>query len=130
MFMNFVLTTEPLFKSLLQKESYSNACIKVNSVVNGPIFPGKWVVTCYCDKQMRKKNQFLPSKLGKLSTEIAELTKSLEHTQDKSDDELKAIKTDTKNLDSAVKETEQKIEEFPDINKKNSRIGQGEITSV
>ena len=77
-----------------------------------------------------KKNQFLPSKLDKLSTEIAELTKSLEHTQDKSDDELKAIKTDTKNLDSAVKEIEQKIEEFPDINKKNSRIGQGEITFV
>ena len=56
--------------------------------------------------------------LDKLSTEMAELTKSLEHTQDQLDDELKTIKIDIKNLDSAVKEIEKKIEEFPKINKK------------
>ena len=42
---------------------------------------------------------------------MAELTKSLEHTQDQLDNELKTVKTDIKNLDSAVKEFEQKIEE-------------------
>ena len=46
--------------------------------------------------------------LDKLSTEMAELTKSLERTQDQLDDELKTIKTDIKNLDSAVKEIEKK----------------------
>ena len=49
---------------------------------------------------------------------MAELTKSLEHTQDQLDDELKTIKIDIKNLDSAVKEIEKKIEEYPKINKK------------
>ena len=39
---------------------------------------------------------------------MAELTKSLEHTQDQLDDELKTIKIDIKNLDSAVKEIEKK----------------------
>ena len=57
-------------------------------------------------------------RLDKLSTEMAELTKSLEHTQDQLDDELKTIKTDIIDLDSAVKEIEQKIEEYPNINKK------------
>ena len=57
-------------------------------------------------------------RLDKLSTEMAELTKSLEHTQDQLDDKLKTIKTNIKNLDSAVKEIEQKIEEYPDVNKK------------
>ena len=46
--------------------------------------------------------------LDKLSTEMAELTKSLEHTQDQLNDELKTIKIDIKNLDSAVKEIEKK----------------------
>ena len=41
--------------------------------------------------------------LDKLSTEMAELTKSLEHTQDQLDDELKTIKTDIKHLDNTVK---------------------------
>ena len=57
-------------------------------------------------------------RLDKLSTEMSELTKSLEHTQDQLHDELKTIKTDIKDLDSAVKEIEQKIEEYPNINKK------------
>ena len=47
-------------------------------------------------------------RLGKLSTEMAELTKSLEHTQDQLADKLKTIKTDIKNLKSAVKKIEQK----------------------
>ena len=41
--------------------------------------------------------------LDKLSTEMAELTKSLEHTQDQLDEELKTIKTDIKHLDNTVK---------------------------
>ena len=41
--------------------------------------------------------------LDKLSTEMVELTKSLEHTQDQLDDELKTIKTDIKHLDNTVK---------------------------
>ena len=56
--------------------------------------------------------------LDKLSTEMAEFTKSLKHTQDQLDDKLKTIKTEFKDLDSAVKEIEQKIEEYPNINKK------------
>ena len=42
--------------------------------------------------------------LDKLSTEMTESTKSLEHTQDQLDDELKTIKTDIKDSDSSVKE--------------------------
>ena len=49
---------------------------------------------------------------------MAELTKSLEHTQDKLNDKLKTIKTEIKNLNSAVKEIEQKLQEYPNINKK------------
>ena len=49
---------------------------------------------------------------------MAELTKSLEHTQDRLNDKLKTIKTETKNLNSAVKEIEQKLQEYPNINKK------------
>ena len=49
---------------------------------------------------------------------MAELTKSLEHTQVKLNDKLKTIKTETKNLNSAVKEIEQKLQEYPNINKK------------
>ena len=48
-------------------------------------------------------------RLDKLSTEMAELTTILEHTQDQLEDEMKTIKADIKNLDSAVKEIEQKI---------------------
>ena len=55
-------------------------------------------------------------RLGKLSTEMTELTKSLELTQDQLHDKLKTVKTDIKNLNSAVKEIEQKIEEYPNIN--------------
>ena len=62
-------------------------------------------------------------RLDKLSTEMTELTKSLEHTQDQLDNELKTIKTDIKNLDSTVKEIEQKIEEYPNINKKLIELG-------
>ena len=51
---------------------------------------------------------------------LTELTKSLEYTQDQLDNELKIFKTGTKNLGSAVKEIEQKIEEYPNI--KNSLI--------
>ena len=57
-------------------------------------------------------------RLEKLSTEMTLLTKILEHTQDQLDEELKTIKTFIKNLDIAVKEIEQKIEEYPNINKK------------
>ena len=61
-------------------------------------------------KELIKSNmKSTNERLGKLSTETAELAKSLEHTQDQLDDELKTIKTDIKNLDSAVKEIEQKI---------------------
>ena len=49
---------------------------------------------------------------------MAELTKSLEHTQVKLNDKLKTIKTEIKNLNSAVKEIEQKLQEYPNINKK------------
>ena len=56
--------------------------------------------------------------LDKLFTEMAEMTESPEHTQDQLDDELRTVKTDIKNLDSAVKKVEQKIEEYPDINEK------------
>ena len=48
-------------------------------------------------------------RLYDLSIEMAKLTKSLEYTQDQLDHELNTIKTDTKNLDSAVKEFEKKI---------------------
>ena len=64
----------------------------------------------------------------KLSAKMAELTKILDHTQDQLDDELKIVKTDIKNLDTAVKEIEQKIEEYPDVNKKV--IEHEEITSA
>ena len=47
-------------------------------------------------------------RLYDLSIEMAKLTKSLEYTQDQLDHELNTIKTDTKNLDSAVKEFEKK----------------------
>ena len=57
-------------------------------------------------------------RLDKLSTEMEELTKSLEYTHDQLDHKLKTIKTDIKDFDSAVKEIEQKIEEYPDKNKK------------
>ena len=49
---------------------------------------------------------------------MTESTKSLEHDQDELDEELKTTKTDTKDLDSAVKEIEQNIENYPNINKK------------
>ena len=48
--------------------------------------------------------------LDKLSTEMAELTKCLEHTQDQLDSKLKIIKTEIKDLNSAVKEIQQKME--------------------
>ena len=48
-------------------------------------------------------------RLYNLSIEMAKLTKSLEYTQGQLDHELKTIKPDTKNLDSAVKEFEKKI---------------------
>ena len=60
-------------------------------------------------------------RLDKLSTEMAELTKNLEHTQDQLDDQLKTIKTDITNLDSAVKEIEHKFEEFKQNLKKSKR---------
>ena len=70
-------------------------------------------------KELINSNMKLTNeRLGKLSTEMAELTKSLEHTQDQLDEELKTVKTDIKDLDSAVKEIEKNIEEYPNINKK------------
>ena len=75
-------------------------------------------------KELRNSNmKSTNERLDKLSTEMAELTKSLEHTQDQLDDELKTIKTDIIDLDSAVKEIEQKIEEYPNINKKLIELG-------
>ena len=49
-------------------------------------------------------------RLRKLSTEMAGLNKSLEHTRDQLDDKQK-------DLDNAVQETAQKIEEYPTTNK-------------
>ena len=61
-------------------------------------------------------------RLVTLSTEMTELTKSLEHTQDQLDNKLKTIETDIKNLGNTVKEIEQKIEEYPNINKKLTEL--------
>ena len=71
-------------------------------------------------------------RLDKLSTEMAELTKSLEHTQDQLDDKLKTIKTDIKNLEAQSKKLSKKLKNTLIETKSslNSKIGQGEITSI
>ena len=63
---------------------------------------------------------------------MAELTKSLEHTQDQLDDKLKTIKTDIKNLEAQSKKLSKKLKNTLTETKSslNSKIGQGEITSI
>ena len=53
----------------------------------------------HINSNMKSTNE----RLHKLFTEMTELTKSLEHTQDQLDDKLKTIKIDIENLGSAVK---------------------------
>ena len=89
----------------------------IKTIVKDKLTADKAIIKKLINSNMKSTNE----RLDKLSTEMTELTKSLKHSQDQLDDELKTdidIKTDIKNLDSAIKEIEQKIEECPNINKK------------
>ena len=82
----------------------------IRTIVKNELSAHEAAIKEIINSNMKSTNE----RLGKLSIEMAALTKSLEHAQDQLDDELK---TDIKNLDSAVKVIEQKFEEYPNINK-------------
>ena len=74
----------------------------------------------YAIKDINSNMKSTNEQLDKLSIEMAELTKSLEHTQNQLDNKLKTVKIDIKNLDSTVKEIEQKFEDYPNIKRKTN----------
>ena len=102
----FPLTPTP--ETLIATRPHENDQIlleTIRTILKDKLAAHKAAIKELKNSKMKSTNE----RLVTLSTEMTELTKSLEHTQDQLDNKLKTIETDIKNLDNTVKEIEQKL---------------------